>query len=277
MISGILFQSLNLKQKLYKITQCVRETENILAEKNVLDLDKIKTYLKYISEDPDKNQLLKAGEIINSYINDIENLMGRKLQIGRLNFCFYELLELIGKTKNEPDFEVHVKQFDSGNTGVVKPPARFRIFAILDNLRSAFNTGSIFRSADCLGTGEIALCGITPHPPSIKLEKTAMGTLNSVPWKYFKETANAVKFYRDSGYKIAAVETVENSIPLFEFEKFENTAFIFGNEEFGITEDVLNLCDQYLQIPLLGVKNSMNVANAFAVVMYEAARKDSLK
>ncbi|OHD55386.1 MAG: hypothetical protein A2Y33_08705 [Spirochaetes bacterium GWF1_51_8] len=169
----------------------------------------------------------------------------------------------MGEEAGEKFYDVRV--FDS-QLGV----RRFPLAAILDNIRSPFNVGSIFRSADAFGVTGLALCGITPYPPSVKIERTAMGTLETVDWKYYRETGEAVADFRARGYRIIALETVAGAVTVKSIVDFRNVCFVFGNEEFGITDDTLKLCDSVAMIPLVGMKNSINVANSFAAVMYEA-------
>lgn len=144
-----------------------------------------------------------------------------------------------------------------------------QIVIILDNLRSVFNVGSIFRSAECLALGELALCGITPLPSHPNMAKTSMGTCDRVAWTQFQETSQAITHYRKAGYSIYALETAQDAVSVFDFKPQLPMALVIGNESLGISQDVLALCDGYLALPVLGWKNSLNVGVAFAVTAYQ--------
>lgn len=147
---------------------------------------------------------------------------------------------------------------------------KFPVIIILDHLRSAHNTGNIFRLAEASGIEKIILCGYTPCPPHAKLEKTSRGTEKFVNFEHFQYTTDAIQSLKCQGFKIYGIETVDNAEDFFEFSPQKPAAFIFGNEALGISEDVLELCDAYLKIPMFGRKNSMNVANSAAIVIYKA-------
>ncbi len=147
---------------------------------------------------------------------------------------------------------------------------------ILDRLRSAHNTGNIFRIAEALGAG-VAACGYTPCPPHPKLEKTAMGTDKSVPWKHFESSAEAVGFLKSAGYTVLAAEP--GGPEAWEMEYTFPLALIFGNEALGVSEDALALADGIVSLPMRGDKASINVGNAAAAITYaiEAKRRGKLK
>ena len=140
---------------------------------------------------------------------------------------------------------------------------------ILDRLRSAHNTGNIFRIADAVGAKEIIACGYTPAPPHPKLEKTAMGADKMVKCRHFETSLEAVQQLRREGVKmILAVETLDNAVPAWEKEYEYPLAIIMGNEALGINEDTLKECDGAVNLPMLGEKESINVGNCAAVVLY---------
>ncbi|NPV13885.1 RNA methyltransferase [candidate division WOR-3 bacterium] len=159
------------------------------------------------------------------------------------------------------------------------PPEQFArlprhpIYIILDNLRSAFNVGAIFRLADVTRAREILLCGYTAHPPHKKLEQTALGTTNSVPWRWFQNTVNAVLELKKNGVQIVALETVTGAPSFHRFTYQFPVGIVLGNEALGVSQQVLELCDGIVDIPVLGYKNSLNVATAAAVVLYELLRQ----
>lgn len=139
---------------------------------------------------------------------------------------------------------------------------------VLDNIRSLSNVGAFFRTADAFRIEAIYLCGITACPPHREIHKTALGADESVDWRYFDTTAEACEHLKSSGYRIFAVEQVEDSISLNDFEVPEKSAYIFGNEVDGIDDDVLPYCEQAVEIPQEGTKHSLNVAVTGGIVMY---------
>ncbi len=159
------------------------------------------------------------------------------------------------------------------------PPSEFArlprrpVHVVLDNLRSAFNVGSIFRLADAVRAAEIVTCGYTAHPPHHKLEQTALGTTASVPSRHVAETAAAIAELRIAGCHIVAVETAQGALPHHLFEPRFPLVLVFGNEALGVSRPALELCDSVVELPVFGYKNSVNVATAAAVVLYEVARR----
>jgi 23S rRNA (guanosine2251-2'-O)-methyltransferase len=145
------------------------------------------------------------------------------------------------------------------------------ITIVLDRLRSAHNTGNIFRIAEAVGAKEIIACGYTPAPPHPKLEKTAMGTDKMVKCRQFKTSLEAVTALREEGVKmVLAVETVENAISAWDKEYEYPLALVLGNEALGINEDTIAVCDGAVNLPMFGKKESINVGNCAAVVLYSA-------
>jgi len=144
---------------------------------------------------------------------------------------------------------------------------------ILDNLRSAFNTGNIFRVADAVKVERIIGCGYTPLPPHEKLHKTARGCENTVKTEHCPDVTNAVDQCRQEGYTIYAVETGEKSKTVWDVPLDFPAAFVCGNEALGISEDGLEKCDYVINIPCMGYKYSINVGNCVAVTVYESLRQ----
>ncbi|QER42145.1 RNA methyltransferase [Thermodesulfobacterium sp. TA1] len=147
--------------------------------------------------------------------------------------------------------------------------SRFPLVAVLDNIRSAYNVGSMFRTAECAYLSKLILCGITAYPPNSKLEKTALGTTKTMPWEYFGDTYQAVKHLKNLGYKIAALEITDSSLPIQKIGLSDfPLALVIGNEVTGVDERVLEEADMILEIPLYGEKESLNVAIAFGVAIF---------
>ena len=144
------------------------------------------------------------------------------------------------------------------------------LYFVLDNLRSAFNVGSIFRTCDILRVTGLFLCGYTACPPHAKLEKTALGTIDYVPWRYFDTAVEAVGCLQGLGVEVWAAETTSGSVPYIEAEFPAELAIVLGNEALGVSNGVLDLCDGLIEIPTRGYKNSLNVASACAVLGFKA-------
>lgn len=162
--------------------------------------------------------------------------------------------------------------------------ARYRTAApsgvavILDNIRSAHNVGSIFRSADAFKVDKIWLCGISPVPPTAEIHKTALGAEDSVPWEHRQDTAALVRELRKEGWTVVSVEQTVNSVKLQDFrrEKGRRYAFIFGNEVDGVQQEVVDLSDFALEIPQYGTKHSLNVSVSAGVVLWEAKKASAV-
>ena len=157
---------------------------------------------------------------------------------------------------------------DKEKSNIVLP-----IILILDNLRSAHNVGAIIRTAECLNIKEVWFCGYTATPEHPKIVKTAMGTQERIIWKHFESSKLAVIFAKEQGYYVYALETVENAESVYEQKFQDNIAIVLGNEALGVAEETLLLCDKIIMLPVLGWKNSLNVATAAAVTCFEIARQ----
>ena len=152
-----------------------------------------------------------------------------------------------------------------------------RVVVVLDNVRSLYNTGSIFRTADAAGVERLLLCGITPRPDQggrqrRAIAKTALGAEDSVPWAYEPDTRRALIRLASDGYQIVAVETSNEAVDLFEWTPRWPLCLIFGHERVGITEELPHI-ETTIRIPMLGQKRSLNVATAAGVVLYELLRR----
>ena len=150
---------------------------------------------------------------------------------------------------------------------------KYPIHLVLDNLRSAFNVGSIFRIADTARIAGIHTCGYTAHPPHAKLEKTALGTLDCIPTQHFETTSAAIEHLRDRNIPIWALETTSTSARYTEVTFPRQISLVLGNEALGISSEVLRQCDRLIEIPTYGFKNSLNVAAACGVVVFEILRQ----
>jgi 23S rRNA (guanosine2251-2'-O)-methyltransferase len=142
---------------------------------------------------------------------------------------------------------------------------------VLDNVRSQSNVGSIFRTADAFLTEAIYLCGITACPPHREIHKTALGATESVAWKYFSKTADAISDLKERGYRIIAVEQAEGSVELqnLQIDDGLKYAFVFGHEVNGVDQEIVNNCDICVEIPQFGTKHSFNIAISVGIVLWE--------
>jgi len=150
---------------------------------------------------------------------------------------------------------------------------KFPVHLILDNLRSAFNVGSLFRTADTARIAEIVTCGYTAHPPHPRLEKTALGTLDFVAHRHCGAALEAVAGFHARGIPVWALETTSRSRSYTGLAFPRPIALVLGNEALGVDREVLEACDEIIEIPVFGYKNSLNVASAGAVVLFEILRQ----
>jgi 23S rRNA (guanosine2251-2'-O)-methyltransferase len=155
-----------------------------------------------------------------------------------------------------------------------KQASKTPIIAVLDNIRSMHNVGSVFRTADAFLIDAIFLCGYTPQPPHRDINKTALGATDSVDWIYFPTATEAVQELKNRGYKVLAVEQTEGSVSLekFSVKTDDKIAVVFGNEVEGVQNDVLKVVDGSLEIPQLGMKHSLNISVAAGIVLWEIVR-----
>ncbi len=160
------------------------------------------------------------------------------------------------------------------NTEEYKNAQKNNITLVLDQVRSLNNVGSAFRTADAFLIERIMLCGLTGTPPNKEIEKTALGATETVPWEYHKTTEEALEKLKKNGYQIFAVEQVDKSIMLHNFNLPANqkTALVFGHEVYGVSQDVINLCNGCIEIPQLGSKHSLNISVSIGIVLWEIMR-----
>jgi tRNA G18 (ribose-2'-O)-methylase SpoU len=148
------------------------------------------------------------------------------------------------------------------------------VIVVLDNIRSMHNVGSVFRTADAFLIKAIYLCGYTARPPHRDIQKTALGATETVEWKYFPSTKEAVDMLKEDGFAVYAIEQTEGSLSLKEAGKLDvsKLAVIFGNEVEGVSNDVLTSCDGSIEIPQWGMKHSLNISVAAGIVLWELVR-----
>ena len=158
-----------------------------------------------------------------------------------------------------------------------KEAKKLPLIVVLDDVRSLYNVGSVFRSGDAFRITAVYLCGITACPPNAEIHKTALGGEDSVDWKYFERTEDAVEELHSDGYFVYSIEQVEGSTKLqnlnLNTESGNGYAVIFGNEVKGVKQNVVDMSDDCLEIPQFGTKHSLNVSVTSGIVMWEFAKK----
>lgn len=148
------------------------------------------------------------------------------------------------------------------------------VVVILHNIRSNYNVGSLFRTCDSAFVEELILTGYTPHPPKDEIHKTALGATETVKWRYFVSAIDAINEFKAKGYKIAAVEITDTKKYYYDIESQDYPiVLVMGNEITGVDDEIIDLCDFSLEIPMFGVKHSLNVSIAAGIVIYESVRK----
>ena len=150
---------------------------------------------------------------------------------------------------------------------------RLPVTILLHNVRSMYNVGAFFRTADGAGIERLLLSGITARPPKRAISKTALGAEERVPWHAIDDARKSVEILREKAYEICAIETSIHALDLFEWQPRFPVCVLFGHEVEGLSQELLELCDTHVRIPMLGMKHSLNVASAGAIVMYELLRK----
>ena len=152
------------------------------------------------------------------------------------------------------------------------------VYVLLDSIRSNYNVGSIFRTSDGAMIEKLYLCGYTPHPPKKEIFKTALGAIDSVNWEYVNDPKEVILKLKEQGVKICALELTESG---FEYYKLEDSAFpiclVIGNEITGVSQSLLDLCDLSIEIPQYGIKQSLNVAVAYGIAIFELRKIFDLK
>lgn len=169
--------------------------------------------------------------------------------------------------------KLSILEMNRMNIEEFKQSEKLPLIVVLDDVRSLYNVGSVFRSSDAFRVKAIYLCGITATPPHPEIHKTALGAEDTVEWKYFKDTMDAVKYLKDNEVEVYATEQVHNSIKLqhLQLEKNKCYAIIMGNEVKGVKQQVVDSADACIEIPQFGTKHSLNVSVTAGIVIWEFA------
>ncbi len=218
-------------------------------------------------EDFHQREVLK--KVLSSYHHFNKNMTLRHF----LNF----VVPLERYLKHElTDADIVITSEDSlGAVGTNQLADRPQIHFVLDHLRSAFNVGAFFRLADAYQVSQIHLCGYTATPDQDVVKKTALGSEKQVPWKSWNKTSDCLEFLKNQGCLLTALETTSQSQDLttLSFKLRSPTAFIFGNERFGLDVELLNLVDGSISLPMFGTKNSLNVSQCASIICFEWHRQ----
>ena len=161
------------------------------------------------------------------------------------------------------------------NVAEYKESEKQPLVVVLDHVRSLYNVGSVFRSSDAFRISGVCLCGITAQPPHPEIHKTALGAEDSVPWRYFNQTEDAVAWLKELGYEVLAIEQCEGSTLLQDFQRKPGRkyAIVLGNEVKGVQQQIVDMCDGCLEIPQYGTKHSLNVSVAAGIVLWHLSDK----
>jgi tRNA G18 (ribose-2'-O)-methylase SpoU len=154
---------------------------------------------------------------------------------------------------------------------VMAEKERFPVTLLVENIRSLYNVGSLFRTCDGAGVEKIYLCGYTGYPPRKEIEKSALGSTESVPWERAENILEAIDLLKEEGVTLYALEKTDHSVSYEEADYRFPAAFVVGNEVDGVTHEVLEACDSVIHLPMYGMKESLNVAVAWGVMSYHAA------
>lgn len=149
------------------------------------------------------------------------------------------------------------------------------LIVVLDNVRSLHNVGSVFRTSDAFLLESVFLCGITSTPPHAEIHKTALGAEDSVAWKYFDDTTDAIQQLKKDSYMIYAAEQAEGSIllPDLELKQEQKYAIVFGNEVKGVQQTIIDQCDGCIEIPQFGTKHSLNVSVSAGIIIWDMVKQ----
>jgi 23S rRNA (guanosine2251-2'-O)-methyltransferase len=171
-------------------------------------------------------------------------------------------------------YKLTMNQLNRKSVDEFRRSEKIPVVVVLENIRSMHNVGSVFRSADAFLIEAVYLCGYTAQPPRKEIEKTALGATDTVEWKYFATTFEAIRCLREHHYKLYAIEQVTKSIPLNWLDTIgaDKLALVFGNEVSGVENNIIALCDGCIEIPQFGTKHSLNISVAAGIVLWEVVR-----
>ncbi len=257
------FNSLSEERRFQIILDTLKKADlywNNLEQKESL-LNQIHNYLLWLKDD--QNLSDNVQKVIQLYDRIKLNLTQKTL------FDFAVPIErYLNQSVKEDEF-LNITHFDQKN----KIRSTYPIVIVLDHLRSAFNVGSVFRSADGLGIDHLYLVGYTPTPDDQGVSKTAMGSEKIVPWTSYTDLDSVISLLKEQNYHLVALETLKESVSLTEFKAQKPLALFLGNERFGLDQLSLKKMDSIVSIEMKGTKNSLNVASAMGIFSFEVIRQ----
>ena len=263
MITEKKFAKLKSITQLKKIADELKNIrQEILAGIDTPDFSSLLSYLDYCKK-------LMIFEDVCVTLTEITQEKGARELLEKIHFLYHEIMEKIG-------YPVSEKQFIQKRGDKILDKKEIRkseLIIVLDNLRSAFNVGSIIRLGECLGVKKIIAGGLTPENSHPKVMKTAKGCQDYISFEKYENITDKLLELKEEGYQIVAVETTTNSKDISEFFFKEKTVLIFGNEEIGICQKNLDIAEEAVAIDMKGFKNSLNVANAASIAVYEYNRQ----
>ncbi|PIK13645.1 RNA methyltransferase [Halobacteriovorax sp. JY17] len=258
------FLSFTYKQCVNTLYRAFKQVEDHW-EREGIRVDALKILeenLQTLVEHEDEVQSTLAKELLEIYPKDQQSLQTLLMKLERLE----------QKDLKDSDFLIStIDDFAKVN----ESPSPIHL--VLDNLRSSFNVGSLFRTAEAIGIKEIHLCGYTPTPENSKTAKSALGTDKWIKWKYWESSLDCVDNLREQGVEILAFETEKNADSLSRISEIRECAIVLGNERYGLNQSILKRADRILKIDLGGKKNSLNVGTCGAIAMYHLAEATSEK
>ena len=155
----------------------------------------------------------------------------------------------------------------------LKNTERLPVYVLLDNIRSLYNVGSIFRTSDGARISKLILCGYTPYPPRKEIEKTALGSTTTVPWEYHKNPSSAIEQLKSTGIKICVLEHTDQRVPYYSLSQSDfPLCLVVGNEIAGVSKEIITHADLAIEIPMFGMKQSLNAAVAYGITVFEFVR-----
>ena len=197
--------------------------------------------------------------------------MNKETEITKNKF----IRNLTSKTTHESMRKLKITELNRLTTEEFKSHKKNPLIVVLDNVRSLHNVGSVFRTSDAFLVEAVYLCGITSVPPQAEIHKSALGAENSVEWKYYEDTLQAVNELKNKGYKVLAIEQAEGSTMLenLKLNSSGKFAVILGNEVKGVQQAVVDASDGCIEIPQYGTKHSLNVSVTAGIIIWEFASK----
>jgi tRNA G18 (ribose-2'-O)-methylase SpoU len=259
MISKAKFSKLKKITKYFMIADELKRVRDLYTCSNAFDMTNLKKFREYLTEDTDALYVKDLDEILTG--SDPE------AKFEMIHFRYLKIKEDFGYPVPDSEFEVSVSD------SLTPKRASTKAVIILENLRSAFNAGSIIRTCECFGAEKLILCGITPGLENLRTIKTSKGAHEHLNIERSSSAENTMSELKKAGYVIIGAETGKRSADLRSYKFIDKTAFIFGNEEIGLTRKAISMCDRIVSIEMRGRKNSLNVSNTVSVFLYEYSRQ----